>query len=376
MAEDNETSDLHADLTAAFAESAAEAPAPDPTPSAEAPAPPEQHLDGPAEGESRVRDDKGRFAPLKADKPADAESVKLGAIAPKEASQVPAKVGEQPPAEAAPKAPQTEPIKAPQSWKPAARESWAKAPPEIQQEVARREKEISIALQESSEARQAYQKFREMTGPYEHMFRAERVDAFQATQNLLQTAAALATAPAAHKAQIVANIIKTYGVDIQTLASALDGASPPQGGQPQYQQPMQLPPNVQSALSKIEQWEQRQAQTVQQQAEAAISEVQGLEFFEDVKDEMADLLELAAKRNLPLTPKEAYNRAVWANPDTAKVLEQRRAAQAAANPQGSTQRSRTAASSVRSTPAASMDDAQPKDLRETIRAAMDSMNNR
>ena len=39
-------------------------------------------------------------------------------------------------------------------------------------------------------------------------------------------------------------------------------------------------------------------------------------FFEDVREDMADLIEINAKRGIALTMEQAYDRAVRSNPDT------------------------------------------------------------
>jgi hypothetical protein len=116
----------------------------------------------------------------------------------------------------------------------------------------------------------------------------------------------------------------------------------------------------------------------QKQAEAAksVQEVAQEEFFEDVRQDMADLIEVAQRRGVALTLKDAYTRAVGLHPEISKVVSQRAAA-AARTPAGATQRARAASSSVRSSPAV-----QPKgdrevghDMRADLEAAMDAVEN-
>jgi hypothetical protein len=353
--ENEQGSDLHADLAAAF--DAIEAPPPSATaapPTEPVVAPPTE----PTPESGPVRDDQGRFAPKAGEKaPGGPVEPSAPPTAPKEPTE--------------PTAPSVETVRAPQSWKPAAREEWGKLPQAAQQEVLRREREVQVALQESSEARQGYQKFRETVAPYEAMFRAEGVDALKATQNLLQTAAALSSAPPQNKAALVARIIKAYNIDVDTLGQMLAGEVPTPTQQPAYRDP-----RVDDLLREVETAKAQRSRELERRATTAIKEVQAEEFFEDVRADMADLLELAARRGLQMTPKEAYNRAVLVHPEVSKVLQQRQAAQSAANPAGSTQRSRAAASSIRSTPAAPGGrPAQPESLRDAISAAFDSRSN-
>jgi hypothetical protein len=94
------------------------------------------------------------------------------------------------------------------------------------------------------------------------------------------------------------------------------------------------------------------------------------EFFADVKDEMADIIELAAKHGRTITPRQAYEKAVSLHPEVSKVVEQRRAF---ANQTGSTQKAMAAASSVKSSPASGIGSDQPKGLRDEIAAAWNAV---
>ena len=267
----------------------------------------------------------------------------------------------------------TDGAKPPSSWRPAAREHFAKLPPEVQEEAIRIDREVRKTMQDSAEARQNYQRFRETFEPYMPMLRAQNQDPFQFSAQMAQTVAALATGPQQTKAEIVANVIKAYGIDIPTLAAVLDGTPVPQQQQQVYRDP-----RVDELLQTVEQAKAQRDQQLAAQAQESIKGIEQEEFFWDVKDDIADLLDLAANRNLALTPKEAYNRAIMMHPEITKVVQQRQAAQAAVNPNGSTQRSRAAASSPRASPTApSPQGSQDRTLRDEVSAAWDAaMNSR
>jgi hypothetical protein len=320
-------------------------PAPPPAETPAAPAeetPTETEGAGEAEAERvRKRDESGRFAKEEADKKAAAEA--------KKPASPPVPVGEKPASEK-PAAPSPQVAKAPQSWKPDAREEWAKLPPRVQQEVIRREGEVQRALQESSEARQGYQKYREAVSPFEAMIRSEGGEPLAAIQGLLQTAHLLRTAPPQVKAAGIARMVQSFlpgREGLELLDAALSGQ-----GQPGYQQPNPAQfrdPRVDEILAERE---RAHAAEAQQKAEAAakqVAEIQNEEFFEDVRQDMADLIEVAQRRGVALSVKDAYNRAVNLHPEIVKVLEQRSAA-AARNPAGSTARAKAASSSVKASP--------------------------
>jgi hypothetical protein len=312
-----------------------------------------------ADAAQRARDDKGRFAKI-------GEQPALKVTPPKEGEV-------KPPEEKAPEAakpvetapPEVVKVKPPASWKPTAREGWDKVPADIQQEVIRRERETAIALQETAEARRTHEAFKQLTSPYQPLFQAEGVDPIQGVGNLLRTTAMLATGPQGTKAQIVAGIIRTYGVDLETLGALLQGQPAPASAQPTAPP---RDPRVDQLLAEVNQAKQFKQQQLEQQAMSAIEQIQQEEFFNDVREDMADILEVAARRGLQMSAKDAYNRAIAIHPEVSRVLEQRRAA---ANSNGSTQRAMAASSSVKGSPTAAPIAPSGQSLQDDIAAAWD-----
>lgn len=364
---ENPGDDLRNDLSAAIEQAEA---APSPSPPSDAPPPaPEPVTTAPTGEETaeekaeRVRDEKGRFAKATPDLTPSEKSIIGGTPAPVKPEVSAPQLG----------TPTPEPLKAPASFKALAREEWGKTPPAIQQEVLRRERETAIALEQSSEARQGYQRFREVVAPYEAMIRGQGADPYQTVQSLLQTAAGLATAPIQQRAEILAGLIKTYlpGRDsLEVLDSTLAGVMqgrPAQGAPPVYHDP-----RVDEIYQTFQQARQQQAQTLEQQAIEGVRTIQGNEFYEDVKLIVADMLEVAGNQGIALTPSEAYTRAVAIHPEVSKVVEQRQRQKLAENPSGSIARARAAASSVRGSPATAPSGAvQVDDLRSVVEAAFD-----
>lgn len=324
----------------------------------------------------RQRDAHGRFAPGGAGADAKAPPKLAAAAAPAPAPAVTpaaaaAPQGKPPPAPDA--APVAE-LRAPSSWKPAAREKWASVPPEAQQEILRLDKEVRQTMEQAAPAKRFAQEFQQTVAPFEGMIRAEGSTPLKAVSNLLQTAAALRTAPPAHKAQLVAGLVRTYGIPIEALDAALVGEQP-QGGQGQGQ-PFQ-DPRVDKLFARIEQAETQRTQAMRQQVDTELASFTATaEFLDDVRDDMADLILMASQRGVALSLQDAYNKAVAMNPELSKVLQQREAAKAAANAQASTQRTKAAASSVKSQPAGPSSAPAPDDLRSTIKAAMTGSLNR
>lgn len=266
----------------------------------------------------RKRGEKGRF--VKKNEP-QAEQAKP------DQSEVPL---ETKPDEPLPEARPT--TKAPESWKPIARELWGKIPVEAQQEVARREREITLTLQQTSEDRKLANHFKESIRPFEAMIRSENRDPVTAASELFATAALLRTGSPAAKAQFAANMVKNFNIPIDMLDAALVGEQiPDEDSKLQRLLDQRLQP-VNEFITEVKSLKQKRQESA---GSEVMSEIEKFsqdpvnEFFDDVREDMADLMEVASKRGRPLTLKEAYDKAIAFNPEIGKVIEQRKAEVAA-----------------------------------------------
>lgn len=361
--------DRRDDISAAFDKAEAVTPEPTPQPTVVADTPiaspePQQTLPGIGEPKSdRVRNEDGTYAKAPKDAPKSLKE-EIKATEPKAAT---------PPVETTPKpveeAPQPVRKAPPKSLGPVAREMWDKVPPEVQQAYLKRDSEAASMSGRMGEAVAFREKFsQEIATPYDPLFRAAGVEPIQGIRGLLQSYAALETGQPGQKAQLIAQMIQRYlpgDEGINLLANTLTGAP-----QQNVVAPNPTPyrdPRVDEMYQMIQQAQQRAAQTVQQQAADAVAEVENEEFYDDVRNIMADMVEVAARNGLPITPREAYNRATLMHPDVSRVVEQRRMA---ASQNGTTQQAMRAASSVRSSPASGVSGTdQRDDLRATIEAA-------
>lgn len=350
--------------------------------SAPEPAPVSDNLELPLEGGSpeptesppasaaRARDEQGRFAP---------KAQPEAAQKPEEAAAPEAEQPEgiQPGPKAAPKASPEE--RAPASWRPNVREHWAALPAEVRAEVARREQEVQRTLQETAEARKYVEAINRVVAPYEMFIRAENSNPLQAIDNMMATAARLRTGTGPETAGLIAQLVSQFGVGrfgaqfIEQLDSALAGQQPRQDpAQMAVQQAVQqqLAP-VQQFMSQFQQAQQAQRQRAQQEAAGEVQTfLQQAEFGEDVREEMADIMELAQKRGRQVTLQDAYQQACLVNPDVRAVLQQRSSLRGAQTANTAAQRARSAAVSVTGSPALSAPRAEATDVRSAIEAAI------
>lgn len=352
--------------------------------------PPEPRADvvtEPNEGETqeqadaRARDEKGQFAKEKKVKPVVTAKpvVKPAPVVAKAAAVV--KPGTVP-------VPTSAPIemKAPQSFRGPAKEAWAQTPEAVRVEVLRREKEISNQLTGIAEERKWAGTMKAAFAPYEAQIRAEGSTPDQTIANLMGTAQLLRTGPAHLKAQAVAQIITTYGVPLEGLVQALStpGAGGQPAGQPAQQQPQHVDPaaiakQVREDLMK-ELGSQRDAGLVAR-AEAEVSTqldgkamhgLDGTDYSEGIRQDMADIIERGAARGLQITLDQAYGRAAREHPEVSKVLAKQARAAEATKANASTTRARAATVSVRNQPATQpVGKADSSNLRSALEAAME-----
>lgn len=326
----------------------------------------------------RARDESGKFVPQKEAKPAAQSKPPPRAVSPA-TSAPPAGQGATavatPPGAAAVVAPA---LKAPQSWKPAEREKWAALPPEAQQAVLRRESEVAKALQERADATKGYGAFTEAVRPYEALIRASGQQPHEYVGTLLQTAHSLFYGPANNKPALLADLIMQAGVPPEALDQALVARMTGQG-QRQPQAPQQFTdPRVDRLLQQLD--AARTERTTAQQAEAtstADAFAQAHEFFHDVADDFADILDLWAKRGKTEVTdadlERAYEIACQQNESVSTVLAGRKAVVSVQNAQASTARAKAASSSIKSQPTAATA-AQPTGRRAVLEAAYDEAN--
>ena len=269
--------------------------------------------------------------------------------------------------------------RAPQAWRPEVREHWQQLPEPVRAEIARRESEHARFIQESSEARRTAETLMKTIAPYEAFIRAENSNPIQAIDNLMSTAARLRTGTAPELAQMVAGLVKQFGVGrfgngfIEQLDSALAGQTPvhdPQQAAIEQVLNQRLAP-VQQMLTQFQQAQLMQQQQATQSAQSEVADfLSKAEFAEDVREDMADLMEAATRRGQNLTLADAYKKACLMNDNVRAVLSQRMKAQGAQQGTQAAQRARSAAVQVSGSAPMGALKQDPTDVRSAIEAAI------
>jgi hypothetical protein len=311
--------------------------------------------------DARARDEHGRFVPK-------AEP----AQEPAEPAQAQAQPAARAPITAAPQPVPVTELKPPASWRPEAREKWASVDPTIRQEVYRREHEAQQVLQDSAGMRQFMRDFEMTVRPYEVFIRQEGASPLAAVQNLMQTAADLRVGTPQHKVELVADVINRYGIDLKllddVLSARLNGSSPSQGS---GQQPQQFrDPRFDQFLATQQQMLQQQQEAQENQWRSELQQfAQTHEFYADVADVMADLVESKTKRGQPVDVEKIYEQACKMHDGVSTILSQRGAAARSNGNSQAVLRAKRAASSVKGDPTPE-GATVPKD--DSVRAAIEA----
>lgn len=288
----------------------------------------------------RARDDGGRFAKegkKPEPKPAERKPAPVVELKPK--------LGEAPKPAAlqAPEAPKAPAVKPPASWRPEVREKWATLPPEVQAEVARREREIATTLQQAAPARQEAEAWQKTLQPFSGMLQAFGAEPRQTVGQLLQAQTVLHYGSPQQKADLLARLVSGYRVSVEDLAAALDRS--PQAA-PAPQQQLQDPRFDQFLATLKQQKAAREAALDQEAAQTWQSFAAENEHAEPLKRHIGALLASGAADSL----ESAYDQALHAHPEYRKVVAQREAARLATEQDSATAAKKAAALSLKAVP--------------------------
>lgn len=222
--------------------------------------------------------------------------------------------------------PQRDLTRAPSTWKPQIRAEWEKLPPTVKAEIHRREADFQNGQAQLLPDARLGNAMRSVTEPYRAIIEQSYGSPDRAMSAFLQSAGTLQLGNPQQKLAEIVRISQQFGIDLSQLSGQ---------GEPQTQQSQEFrDPRVDQLFRERDtereqrtQAEQRQLETV---ATAWMSEVdaQGQpkrEYLQDVMQEMSVLISQIKQTNPLLTHAQvldqAYDRAVWANPNTRQALQ-------------------------------------------------------
>ncbi len=220
-----------------------------------------------------------------------------------------------------------EPVKAPGSWTPQLREEFSQLSPTLQAQINKRETEMNKFQNEGAESRKFGERMGQALQPYQALMQAHGTnDPIAAVNGLMDTANTLQMGTPQQKATKLAEMVQHYGVDISLLDGALVGnpQTNPQQSQLEQMLEQKLAP-MNNFMNSVQQNQQYSQQQTQQNAATEVSQFeQSAEFINDVRNDMADLLDMAASRNQTMSLQQAYDKAIMLHPEISSVLDQRK----------------------------------------------------
>jgi hypothetical protein len=234
--------------------------------------------------------------------------------------------------------------------------------------IIRREQETQRVLSTTADARRLQSDFQQAIHPFVPLMEAHGVAPIPAITALLEMRAALEIGSKEQKAQLVSNLVRQFGVDIEALDGFLSNSH---GQQPTAPAPRIDPrgiPELAPLFSLAEQVTAAQAAKLDQQFEP----IEALPHYEAVRDVMADLLESAATRGKTLTLQKAYDIAVASDPALAGTPATATTTTSTSEAAAILARSRKAASTTAGAPKTSPT-AKPTDRRAQIEAAWENI---
>jgi len=275
--------------------------------------------------------------------------------------------------------PIVQPLRAPNSWTPRSKNDFAKLPEHIKAEVLKREDEFHQGIQEYKTDAQIGKRITEISQPYAPLIKAEGANVEAAFADYLNSAFIMRQGDEGKRTGLVAQLCKQFGVNPMNVAHML---GIPMQGVPNAQQaqyPAQNDPNAQR-IAQLENFLRQQQEEKQQQTLLAkrredeeignmikdFASNDKYQFFEDVKPEMAVLLQTERAKNLA----EAYDMACWARPDIRPLLLQQQEAARREDAQKKTRQARYTAGTNVTHRGAAQTQAAVGSIEDTIRSEM------
>lgn len=217
------------------------------------------------------------------------------------------------------------PKRPPSSWSAKGKAEFSKLPEHIQDEVLKREDDFHKGIETYKEKADFGDKMRQIVQPYEPSIRARNSTPEQAVQNMLQTAYQLENSSPQQRSQLLLHVAQQYGADLEAMKGALSGEQQQQKDpyiQQLEQEVYNLKNNFQSQQNAAQQQKMSEAYSSIDAFRNEVDETGNPKhlYFDDVREQMADMIESAERSGKKLSLQDAYDAAVWSRPDLREVM--------------------------------------------------------
>lgn len=201
-------------------------------------------------------------------------------------------------------------VGAPSTWTKEALQEWAQIPERAKQEILKREDDMMRGLEQYKTAANLGQQYDTVVEPYRAVLAAENINPVELFQNFAANHYLLSRGTPEQKVQLAANMLQHYQIDLNALLTQFNRMPAP--ADPRVQ-------NLERQVQTLTQTLTTQQQTAQQQAEAAaLADIEQFAadpahpFFNELIGDIGKLMEAGVATTL----KDAYEKAVYANPVT------------------------------------------------------------
>jgi len=257
-------------------------------------------------------------------------------------------------------------LKAPAQWKPEVKEMWNALPRKVQEEIHRREGDSMRLIGSVGPKIRMADEVSQHLQPFAEKLQQNGIGQSAFLGDVFSSIKILASGSPQDRAEVVANIVQSYGVDVRDLDRILTFRIQ----RPEVYQAREVMHRANTILQQNTQKADQQSAHEAEVALAAFAADPKHEFLADVRELMADLIDSGRAKTL----EDAYAAAIWANEGTRKVLLQREAQSRAESKTKRASIARRASSSIHGTPSIpGPATANPgtMNLREAIEAAFD-----
>ena len=190
---------------------------------------------------------------------------------------------------------------APKAWAKEQHETWGKLPPEAQDYIERREKQMLEGITEYKQYADFGRNIESTVKPFERMFQDANLDFNTGIGYLLNAQAKLQYGTPEQKTAELNRIAHTFGIPFNGEQPVID---------PQVKALQDQIQQIQSGLTQRQQQEYQQVQKKTLAEVEAFSQDAAHPYFDEVADDIVAMIKTGADLQT------AYEKAVWANPVT------------------------------------------------------------
>lgn len=207
--------------------------------------------------------------------------------------------------------------KAPSAWSPKARERWNEIPEDLRSEILRREEASAKGVRQLQEETAPMRGFVQTLAPFIQEAVQNAQDPAQYIGSVMVTERILRTGNVDQKFEALLNIADQYKIPLRQIINESVGEEVLKAAPSQQQ--YQLPPEIQKELEENRRWREQQSQRSSGNEIAEFAKKN--EFFEDLREDMAKLLEAGVASDL----QSAYDKAAKLHPEVSEILAERAA---------------------------------------------------